>query len=424
MTISDSDVLLKFNIMKTLALIAITLLIFSCGKEIETKKINVIDLESNIGISEIVNLSMIADGIEYIPLQTKDQSLLTPPFKDAAFVNGKLYISQSRSEVKIFDHDGTFLKTFNKQGRGPQEYEDMSNLYIDPSTNNLLVYSIGKLNEYNNEGDFVKRILFHDNEEIKSFTPNKFYSINENLKLITFRNFKSFHSACVTDSTFKVLYFVNYSEKEHAIRMNSQRPVNFLEPYFYKFRDSVRVFNNYDGTFLTISNSKGADTSLIFNFGKYGSMNVDLNVRDYNKLPLIRRFGDMFESTNYIFMQFQLGSLPHKPRKMLQSGVAGDRGETYEIALSTSFLNKKTGEFKFVDQPEFNQFGFKDDFEGGPAFWPVYISEDDYMIAMIDAYKFIQYARTNNVSDKFKKIADGLKETDNPVLVRVKLKSE
>lgn len=90
----------------------------------------------------------------------------------------------------------------------------------------------------------------------------------------------------------------------------------------------------------------------------------------------------------------------------------------------TSLLNKKTGEFKFVDQPELNQFGFKDDFEGGPAFWPVYISEDDYMIAMIDAYKFIQHAQTNNVSDKFKKIAEGLKETDNPILVRVKLKSE
>ncbi|HCV14979.1 MAG TPA: hypothetical protein DF637_01410 [Rikenellaceae bacterium] len=410
--------------MKTLPLIAIMLVLFSCGKEIETKKINLVDLESNIGITEIVNLSMIADGIEYIPLQTKDQSLLTPPFKDAAFVNGRLYISQSRSEVKIFDHDGTFLKTFNKQGRGPQEYEDMSNIYIDPSTNNLLVYSIGKLNEYNNEGDFVKRILIRDNEEIKSFTPNKFYSIRENLKLTTFRNFKSLHSACVTDSTFRVLYYVNYSEKEHALRMNSQTSINFLEPYFYKFRDSVRVFNNYDGSLLTVSNANGVDTSYIFNYGKYNCRNVDLNVRDYNKLPLIRRFGDMFESTNYVFIQFQLGSLPHKPRIMLKSGVAGNRGETYEITLSTSLLNKKTGEFKFVDQPEFNQFGFKDDFEGGPAFWPVYISEDDYMIAMIDAYKFIQHAQANNVSAKFKKIAEGLKDTDNPILVRVKLKSE
>lgn len=410
--------------MKTLPLIAMILVLLSCGKEIETKKINLIDLESNVGKTEIVNLSMIADGIEYIPLQTKDQSLLTPPFKDAAFVDGRLYISQSRSEVKIFDHDGTFLKTFNKQGRGPQEYEDMSNLYIDPSTNNLLVYSIGKLNEYNNEGDFVKRILFHDSEEIKSFAPNRYYSIKENLKLITFRNFKSLHSACVTDSIFNVLYYINYSEKEHALRMNSQTSINFLEPYFYKFRDSVRVFNNYDGSLLTVSNANGVDTSFIFYYGKYDCRNVDLNVRDYNKLPLIRRFGDMFESTNYVFMQFQLGSLPHKPRKMLKGGEAGNRGETYEIALTTSLFNKKTGEFKFVDQPEFNQFGFKDDFEGGPAFWPVYISEDDYMIAMIDAYKFIQYAQTNNVSDKFKKLAEGLKETDNPILVRVKLKSE
>jgi hypothetical protein len=44
------------------------------------------------------------------------------------------------------------------------------------------------------------------------------------------------------------------------------------------------------------------------------------------------------------------------------------------------------------------------------------------MISFIDALDFIQHAQTHKVSDKFKKIADGLKETDNPVVVLVKLK--
>lgn len=76
----------------------------------------------------------------------------------------------------------------------------------------------------------------------------------------------------------------------------------------------------------------------------------------------------------------------------------------------------------FIDQPEFNQFGFKDDLQGGPAIWPYYISEDDYMVTLINAHNFIEHAKTYEVSDKFKKVADNLKETDNPVLVLVKLK--
>jgi len=44
------------------------------------------------------------------------------------------------------------------------------------------------------------------------------------------------------------------------------------------------------------------------------------------------------------------------------------------------------------------------------------------MVAIIDAYKFIQHAQTHKVSEKFKKIADGLTEHDNPVVVLVKLK--
>ncbi len=66
--------------------------------------------------------------------------------------------------------------------------------------------------------------------------------------------------------------------------------------------------------------------------------------------------------------------------------------------------------------------GFADDLEGGPAFWPNYISDDEYMVSFLSASEFIEHAQTHKVSAKFKKIADGLKETDNPVLVLVKLK--
>jgi hypothetical protein len=400
-----------------------TITLFSCIQEEKTKDLRVIDLAGNVGKTSVVNLSDIAESIDYIPLETNDEALLAPPLTNLSFVNGKLYISQFRTEIKIFNQDGSFIKIFNKKGRGPQEYESLSDFYIDPLTSDLLIYSHRKLSEYNNEGDFIKRILLYQKDEISIFGPSRYFKIDKNLNLITFNNYKSKYTSCLTDSLFNVLYFINFSDKDLSTRLNSQKQINFLNPYFYKFRDSVRIFNGYGENILSACNSKGVDTSFILNYGAYHYKNINLNVRNYNNLPFIRRYNKVYESTIYLFIQFHLGSLPHKPRIKLQAGKAGERGETLEQPITASLFNKKTGQFQYVDQPEINQFGFVDDFEGGPAIWPNYISEQDFMVTIIDAYKFIQHAQTHKVSDKFKKIADGLKETDNPVVVLVKLKN-
>ncbi len=410
--------------MKKIIFILVILVLFSCKQDNETKSIKIIDLAGNVGKTEIVTLSQIADDIEYIPLQTTDESLLATPYTYTQLANGKLYIRQSQSAIKIFKINGEFIKTFNKQGRGPQEYEALYDFNIDALSGKILVYTEGRLLEYNAEGDFIKRIMLNRNEGINIFHPKKKFKIDKNLYLITFASYKSEYSSCVTDSLFNVLYYIHYSQKEQDIRKNSQRQRSLFTPYFYKFRDSVRIFNGYDENILTVSNSKRADTSFILNYGQYDAINFNLNARDISKLPFIRRYRNVYESSDYIFMQFHMGSLPHKPRTMLKFLRGGEKGGTLEEPITGSVFNKKTGEFKYIDQPELNQFGFAEDFEGGPAFWPLYISEEDYMIDIIDAQKFIDYAQTHKVSEKYKKIAEGLKDTDNPVLVLVKLKNE
>jgi hypothetical protein len=64
-----------------------------------------------------------------------------------------------------------------------------------------------------------------------------------------------------------------------------------------------------------------------------------------------------------------------------------------------------------------------EDFEGGPAVWPKYVSSDGYMISYVYAHEFKAHAETHVVSEKYKSIADNLKDTDNPVIIRVKLKN-
>ena len=400
--------------MKKIILIASLFVFLSCAQEESARRLNVIDLESNVGITRTVNLSEIAESIHYIPLETTSESLLATPFIYLHLENEVLYIQQFRTEIKLFSKNGSFIRTFNRLGNGPQEYEFLSNLDIDPATNNIIIHSFGKYIEYDASGKYIGRVLFDDLNDIKTFGPYRLFRINENLNVIMFNKYTSKYSACVTDSLFNVLYYISYSEIEQNVRNKNQLQINITYPYFYKFNDSLRLFNGYDDNILSVSNSSGFDTSFILNYGKYDYRNVNLNTRGNLKMPFIYRYYRALESSNYLFMQFSLGSLPHKPMIKMRPGKTGER--RVEVPISASLFNKKTGEFQFVDQPVINQYGFIDDFEGGPAFWPLYISANDIMVSIIDAHNFIEFAQTNKVSDKFRKVAEELNEDSNPVL--------
>jgi len=53
----------------------------SCSSNQDNHKSNpkVIDVAGSIGIGRVVNLSEIADSIEYIPLETNEESLVSTP---------------------------------------------------------------------------------------------------------------------------------------------------------------------------------------------------------------------------------------------------------------------------------------------------------------------------------------------------------
>ena len=53
----------------------------------------------------------------------------------------------------------------------------------------------------------------------------------------------------------------------------------------------------------------------------------------------------------------------------------------------------------------------------------MYISSDNYLVSKVKALDLIRYANSNNVSEELKSLVASLKEDDNPVIVRAKLKT-
>jgi hypothetical protein len=190
---------------------------------------------------------------------------------------------------------------------------------------------------------------------------------------------------------------------------------------YYRYKNSLWIAYFFDDYILSVNNDYSVDTVFRFNYGPYRMTPGKNNPRsiDGNLLVL---YLDLFESSGYIFMQFRMGGLTKKPRIMNRYKMNGEAAGTYSVNINCSLYDKQSGKFTFIEQPVIGQIGFVDDIEGGPAVWPKYISEDNYMISYIYAATLIDYAQKNNVSDKLRGIVSKLKEDSNPVLVMAKLK--
>jgi len=406
-------------------LLLIVLLSTACSEQKTAGDVRFIDVAGSVGSGRVVNLSEIAGEIQYIPLETTDKSILGLPYQRVLFEEGTLYYIQKYGEIKIFDKNGHFLKVFNRYGRGPQEYESSGNLQIDNKSDKMCVNSFNKIVEYKRNGQFVRYIESAGKSDLEGYSYSSSLKLDDNLYIL--RSSARFatdsgYSAVAIDSTSKVILKIKYPDEEREFVKKMSRLYAFAEPQIFKFKDRVLIVNGNSEFILGLDKNLNVDTSYILNYGKYNIRSASLGMRSDSNMPYVHRFATIFESDNYLFMKFNLGSLAHKPRVMLKGGEVGADRKTYSDPISCSLFNKKTGEFTLVDQPEFDQLGFVDDMEGGPAIWPLYISEDGYMVSCITAIDLISHAAKANLSEKLRKISENLKETDNPVLVLVKLK--
>jgi len=374
--------------------------------------LRVIDVASGVGKSRLVNLSEIADTIEYIPLETNEKSLFNPSLSLSSEGNRVYFRQQTGDGIIIFDTRGKYIFSFNREGRGPQEYEQLGNWHVDNVSGNICVKSYNKITEYDHNGNFVRIVENPDDEGLKIISLFNFKTLGD---FYIFEGWRTY-SAIVIDSLSNIKKLLQYPEEEKDRIRGYKYSLSYIDPYIYKFKDTVRLINGNSKYVLSIDKNLSVDTTFIINYGKYDVANAS-EIKLHPNSPYLWRSFNVFESDNYLFMQVHTGSLAKKTAEMLSYS-----GQKFLYPISCSLFNKRTGEFIFLDQQEINRLGFVDDIEGGPAIWPKHISSDNYLVSYITADDFITYAEKPGVSERFRAVAAKLKDSDNPVLVRVKLK--
>lgn len=404
---------------KLIFILIITITACRNSSDNQPKDLRLIDVEGGVGKGRVLKLSEIAESIEYIPLETNSEAVIGKIFADRIFYEkGFFYLMEQNRSIIIHDNDGKYFNKINKLGRGPQEYDATFTVDIDLKTGNISVLASNKIIEYSLDGDFKKVVNYRDSDFLSKHYIIGFIKSDLNYYLLSTINDRSQHSGFLIDSTARLLLSVEYPQEDYEKVTTYSALLSIMDPMIFRHKNVVRIKNGLNKYILTINEDNSIDTAYIFNFGKYAP---DILKRDHfrSHAPFIWNKFWIFESDQYLFMTFHTGSLSEKPAKMFKKG--GAKGE-YIYNFECSIFNKKTGDFQFILQPEINQLGFVEDFEGGPAVWPKYVSSDGYMITYMYAHEFKAHAETHKVSDKFKNIADSIKDTDNPVMVRVKLK--
>jgi hypothetical protein len=386
-------------------LIALTVLIYSCGGNTSTKQIGVDNKIKKINIvsrpdSIITKVSRIASDIEYIPLKPSANS----PIKviDKIIIRGnKIYISII-GDLLCFDNQGQFLYTL--YGTGKNERNNIVAIYdfdIDTGDTSMIVLYGNKILQFKNTGsgfnylntiklgrlspsqlDFVpgtNKILL-SSFRLKGYEPSLNLLININGDTLS----------------FKRDYFISFNPVKNRIWDNI---------IHYQFDNKLHFRERLNDTVFSIDNeSNNFKPDFILNSRLSSTNSKNINDPDYFRI--LPNVVQIFEVSRYLFFTYNIGRAKYK--------VFYDKFENrrYELEQLNGAL--------------------KDDIVGGPDFDPKYCYEGK-MYSWISARDLKQYIVSEDFAkaqvqapkrqEDLKKLALSLKESDNPVLILVKLKN-
>jgi len=187
-------------------------IIWQTGRAIDLNKI------SPVSVLDLV------DSIQIVQLEA-DKRCFINTIEKVLFYNGKYYVLDQRQQaVFFFDQSGKFVRKISDSGRGPQEYEYLEDIVIDPYNGQLLlVVPFGSVLCFDLDGNFVSKIHIPDTGAI-----NEIHVLDADRWLF------------VSLNDHQILYF---SKRENQIveRLYERLPGSSLWPIRrpYAYNDSI-----------------------------------------------------------------------------------------------------------------------------------------------------------------------------------------
>jgi len=349
-------------------------------------------LETSISLDEI------ADDILYIPL---DNSYPISIVYNYYLISNSIYLSAKDIGVVIFNREGKLQKKVGAIGRGPGEYFRHTRFTVDDINGTIYIQdSDNRIKVYSKSGNFMRCLSFEnyigDIDLVKYFN-SKLFLFN----YLQFGNTKD--NWIITDTLGHLI-----KTKERVI------PV-FLSNWgaqsgTYYFNNNLHYWNEYNDTVYKITPDLVQKTSFLLSHGDH---RLPMGQFDPERgMPNTMLLLSVFETKNFFVLYY-----------------------FFNKKRSLAVVEKKS-EKSFLISGEANDGeGIPNNLDGGVRFLPSYYfaeNNNEYMVGLLEPFTLKQHVSSEsfNISTpkypekkkELEKLAARLKETDNPVLMLVRLK--
>jgi hypothetical protein len=273
---------------------------------------------------------------------------------------------------------------------------------IDINRENQDIYLVStwqkKFIAYSKDGDFIR--AFHCPQNTSNFriTRDGILCYNRN----TLGNVEASYNLM----DFEGSEIKNYSNRYQWVNSQRDMYVFVYENLFYRFNNKLFKKEVYSDTIYVFEGLNFKPRYVI----AAGQRLITPEARS--------KFKPIYIGENYIipFNMFAFGNYIY-----------------YEYAIKRKFIFGFIGSFKDNFTAYINpEQGLINDLDGGPNIWPKTVKDDNTIVSWVDAIKLKKHVASDafiNSHPKYpekkkelEKLANSLKETDNPVLMLVKLK--
>lgn len=389
--------------MKFIKFIIITLFLISC-KTINNKnnsQLRVFNLKElpKISVVKLSDLGFV--DIEYIPLETTPNCVISHILKIE--IGNGFYLIQNLNKIYEFQNDGSFVSKIGTEGRGPNEYTVAHDIDIERRNQNIYLVSAWqkKFFVYTEYGDFLR--TFHSPQNTINFRVTKDGILCYNSNVMANTDI-SYNLIDTLGRTIK-----NFSNKYPWTRVGTS--LLAAENLYYRFDNRLFKKEIYSDTIYTFEDKEFKPHLVIEQGGKLLTPEARSK---YGPEYLSEHYiiqTNLFEFGDYIYYEFsydfKIGG------QNFYRGFIGSKKNNSQVLIDASK-------------------GLINDLDNGPNIILKSIKDDNTIISWVDALelkKLVASEDFNNSNPKYperkkelEKLAKKIKESDNPIIVLVKLK--
>lgn len=386
-----------------------------------------IDFPSILENEAEIPLSEIANNISYILLESSGESSLGR-IRDAKFTKDYIFIqTYGNPLLSQFDAKGKFIRYIGKLGKGPGEYDLIREFSIDQESGLIYIQPnwLRHIIVYTFEGKYLRTIKINrDDTAIIWSHDSLFICYSEPHVGNEEQVFTEINSAGTNIQTVK--NYCKWNDPAPYGRMRSYQG----QHYFYRLNNLLHFKGMYNDTIYSYDGNGKIVSKFSINLGKHKIPEEMIIERGLvNRIPTKFLWTTINESPNFVFIYYCSYDTDETDAEQGHGSLKGGHALYNKTNGVGKALQNKTGNVILFNQ--IGEWGYKNDLDGGPEFIPEFTTDSSAfhfissleMKTYLSSYSFAE-SIPKDLSKKtsFMNQMTNLKETDNDIIMKVKLK--